>query len=89
MGTARFELRTDKPNKTGACPLRLVYSIQGERRYLPQNKTFFKINWNDKLQCVIYCDKKQAKKLLPGVDFELLLSAKEVEEINNQLTSLR
>lgn len=88
--TIRFWLRTDKPNKDGTSAITLVYQVQGQRKYywMPDLK-IHSTNWDINKQQAIYIDKKKAKTLLPPVDFKLLLSQIEVNEINDKLEEKR
>lgn len=89
MGTVRFVLRTDKPNKEGSSPIELIYQLSGKRKYFSTKEKLYDENWNDKNQIAIYLDRKSAKKLLPNIDFDLLPISKEIEALNNRLSSLR
>jgi integrase len=88
MGTIRFELRTEKKDKEGKAPLRLIYQISGQRKYYNSGQKTFSQTWDAHQQQVIYIDRKAAKKLTPPIDFNLLPSQKETEEINNKLKDL-
>lgn len=89
MGTIRFVLRTDKPDKEGFSPIQLIYQLSGQRKYFRTKQKLFEENWNAGDQMAIYLDRKIAKKLLPQIDYDLLPSSKEVDNINNSLSALR
>lgn len=89
MGTIRFVLRTDKPGKNGAAPIQGVYSLKGNRRYFKTKEKALPENWDSVLQLAIYLDRKKAKKLFPQADYNTLLTSKEVDNINSNLTALR
>lgn len=89
MGTIRFVLRTDKADKEGLSPIQLIYQLSGERKYFKTGDKLRSENWDPENQQAIYLDKKAAKKLLPGVTFNLLPSAKEIEEINSIVISFK
>ena len=89
MGTVRFVLRKDQPNKDGSCPVRLIYQIGGKRKYFLPGKTLFPKNWDDKNQKALYLNKKAAKSLLPDIDYNLLPTEKEVNKINDSLAAIR
>jgi len=89
MSTIRFVLRSDKKNKDGTCPIQLIYQISGQRKYFKTKQRLFSENWDPGEQKAIYLDKKVAKKMLPNIDYDLLPSSREVEEINNTLTSTK
>ncbi|MDN3657948.1 site-specific integrase [Ferruginibacter paludis] len=89
MGTIRFTLRNDKQDSKGLAPVELVYQISGQRKYFRTREKLHVENWNDVEQLALYLDRKTAKKLLPGIDYDLLPAAKEVDEINNRLNAIR
>ncbi|HEV7332333.1 MAG TPA: site-specific integrase [Flavisolibacter sp.] len=88
MGTIRFQLRTDKIDKQGKSPVRLIYQLHGQRKYYETGKKLFSRQWDSDAQKALYLDKKAAKKLLAEVDYALLLSEKEVQEFNRELQDL-
>ena len=89
MGTIRFELRTDKPDKEGLFPLELIYSISGQRKKYSPGIKLYKEYWDRDNQEIIYLDKRTAKKHLPNIDFDKLPISSEVTEMNNRLSQLR
>ena len=98
MGTVRFVLRTDKPNKNGTSPIDLVYQIDGKRGWYRTKENLFPENWDSSIsktgkkvfsQKAIYLERKTAKKFLPAVDYDLLPLSKEVEAINTKLNLYR
>ncbi|HMI79217.1 MAG TPA: site-specific integrase [Ferruginibacter sp.] len=89
MGTIRFVLRTDKLGKNGAAPIQGVYSLNGKRKYFKTREKVRPVNWNANLQRVVYLVRKEAKQLLPGVNYNFLPSLQEVETHNSNLAALR
>ncbi len=89
MGTIRFILYDRVEVRTGKQPINMIYSVEGIRQFFRTSIKLFSANWDSKNQQAIYIDKKEAKKLAPGIEFDLLLSAKEVEEKNNDLATLK
>ncbi|MDN3658918.1 site-specific integrase [Ferruginibacter paludis] len=89
MGTIRFVLRKDKPNKDNFSPIELIYQLSGRRKYFRTKEKLFSFNWNEKEQRAVYLDKKEVKKLLPAIDLQLLPSAKEIAQVNDNLASLK
>ena len=77
MGTIRFELRTEKKDKEGKAPLRLIYQISGQRKYYNTGQKTYPETWHVSNQKVIYLDKKAAKKVAPKISYNLLPSAYE------------
>jgi integrase len=90
MGTIRFILRTDKLQKTGKAPIELVYQISKQRKYFYTGQKLYPANWNADNQQPLYIDRKTAKKLPPpAIDYDLLLSEKEADEVQDNLTQLQ
>jgi integrase len=89
MGTVRFILREDKPDKKGFCPIELVYQISGQRRYYRPKEKISSDNWNPVTQKALYIDRKTAKRVNPLIDLNLLPSSKDIDDINNNLTGLK
>lgn len=89
MGTIRISLRTETKDKDGLSQLRLIYQISGKRQYFKTNLKARPEYWDGKHQRLFYLDKKAAKRVLPGVDYDLLPTSKEVDEMNAKLLSLR
>ncbi len=89
MGTVRFVLRTDKPNKEGLSPIELIYQIKRKRKYFRTSEKLYLENWNGKEQKANYLDKRAAKKLLPLVLYNTLPSSKEADDINARLSAIR
>ena len=89
MGTTRFILRNDTSNKDGKFSLRGIYSVAGVRKYIKIKESLYQENWDPDLQRAVYLEKKRAKQLLPNIKYNMLPSAKEVDEINNTLIALR
>jgi hypothetical protein len=88
MGTIRYVLRTDKLLKTGKAPVDLIYQISGQRRFYRTGIKLYPESWNGKSQKAIYLDRNQAKKILPALDYDLLPTHKEVEEMNDTMNNL-
>lgn len=89
MGTTRIELREETKNKKGLCLLRLVYSIKGKRIYYTINEQLRVENWDKKNQQAVFVNKKQAKKIMPDVDFDILPSESKITEINSKFLNLK
>ena len=88
MSTIRYVLRTDKPLKNGKSPIDLIYQVSGQRKYYRTNLKLFAENWNQEKQNTIYLDKKTAKKLLPSIDYDLLPTVKDVQDMNIELSQI-
>lgn len=87
--TIRFELRTSQPDKDGRAALRIVYQYQQQRKFLPLKEKCFAIQWNSKEQQAIFISRKQAKKVAPELDYELLMTEVQVNEFNDKLSEHR
>ena len=89
MGTIRFALALDKEDKDGRCPVILVYHIQGQRKRFRTSEKVLEKNWDQENQEAVYLDKAKAKKAAPAIDYKKFLTAKEAEEINDNLNAVR
>lgn len=94
MSTTHFVLRLDKANKNGFFPIDLIYQINGRRKYYRTNEKLPQGNWNQKQAEAVYLEKREAKKLetskkIATVDYDLRPSAKEVVNINHNLSSFK
>ena len=88
MSAIHFGLRKDKPDKFGQYPLDLIYSVSNQRkRYYTGVKLFLQY-WNKNIQKIEYLDKRAAKQLLPNIDFNTLLSLKEVDELDIKFSDI-
>lgn len=83
--TIRFEQRRGKTDKQGKAPIRIVYQLQGQRKFYPTKLKCSAINWSSKQQQAIFINRKEAKKLAPDIDFETLLTETEIEDFNNDI----
>ena len=88
MSTIRYVLRTDKPLKNGKSPIDLIYQVSGQRKYYRTNLKLFAENWDQEKQNAIYLEKKAAKKLLPSIDYDKLPTAKDIQEMNIELSQI-
>jgi integrase len=88
-GTIRFDLRLDKLQKSGNAPISLIYSVSGQRKRYSTGISIYPPYWNLQSQKAMFLPKKAAMKELPNVDPHLLLSTSEIEEVNNNLETLR
>ena len=88
-GTLRFNLRSDKLQKTGKAPIELIYQVQGQRKYFNTGLKCYPQNWNSDQQQAIYLDRKTAKKLMLARDCDLLPSEKDTVDFNSDLAALK
>jgi integrase len=88
MGTIRNILRIDKPLKSGKCPVDLIYQVSGQRKFYRTDLKLYRECWDDEKQKAVYLDKKEAKKLLPAVQYDLLPTHQDIEEANSALKIL-
>ena len=94
MGTIRFNLRTDKADKSFKCPVELVYQISGQRKYYAlKDIKLHPIYWNMDEQGVTFISTTKAKKQLIDLGIkhvdEVMLLNSEVESINDQIAAVR
>jgi integrase len=88
MGTIRFFLRHDKPDKDGKRPIQLTYQISQRRERFQTKERVWPQCWDQENQKAKYLDRKAAKIQLPGKAYSELPTDKEIESINNYLKSL-
>ena len=88
-GTIRFEHRTEKIDKDGKAPVRLIYQVRGQRKYYNTGQKLLTESWDSKNQQAIYMDRKTAKKLYPAIDYDLLLTESEAATLNGKLQDIQ
>lgn len=76
MSTLRFELRKEKADKNGLAPIRLIYQLHGQRKYINAGVKVTPKNWSEIDQLVLFVKKGK-------------LLSKEVEDYNKKLTDLK
>jgi len=79
IGTIRLVIRTDKPRKSGKCPVELIYSIEGQRKYLNTGINLFHENWDKKSQSAIFYKTKDHR----------YLSKDEILDINRDFAKIK
>lgn len=94
MGTIRYNLRINKADKNGLCPIELIYQIAGFRKHVRTKEKLLPANWIQKQQLAVYLDRRQAKTKFPKdkfplFDFDSLPLSKEIDAINNRLAAYR
>ena len=89
MGTIRFVIRKDKTDNENKSPIELVYQLNGVRKYYHPKEKLHVINWNEKAQEALFLNKATAKDLAPLADYSLLPTKKEIDDFNNQLSTLK
>lgn len=89
MGTIRFVIRKDKSDNENKSPIELVYQLNGVRKYYHTKEKLQACNWNEKSQDALFLSKSTAKELYPTVNYTLLPTKKEVDDLNNHLSTLK
>jgi hypothetical protein len=94
MGTIRFNLRTDKPDKQFKCPIELVYQISGQRKYYAlKDIKLHPLYWDREEQVAVFVNPARAKKQLSELGIketeDILLLNSEVEQINDHIAAIR
>jgi integrase len=85
-GTLRFVLRTQKNLKTGKAPIYLTYSIHRVRIFNSvDKKSVYPEYWDAKEQRAVYIPQRDAKKLMPHLSANDLLTEIEINEINDSI----
>ncbi|HMR83108.1 MAG TPA: site-specific integrase [Niabella sp.] len=88
MGTFRFELNNYRKDKDGKTPIRLIYSVNSNRKVLQTGIVIYAETWDQAEQEAIYLTKKQAAKKLPLIPFTDLPLSHEVDTINDKLDGI-
>lgn len=89
IGTIRLEIRKNVSGKSGKNPISLIYSISGIRKRYALNKLIYSDYWNEKEQRAKYIPQRDARKLLPHLSVNDLLTETEINEINNFIDKTR
>ncbi|HWW39360.1 site-specific integrase [Pedobacter sp.] len=87
-GTVKIYLRLDKTLKNGKVPIELVYSVTNQRKYYNTGEKVFKEYWDNSIQRAFYIPLREAKKKLPQIEPDLLLTESEIDEINDNLAAI-
>src|SRR5579863_2487356 len=88
------------PNEKG--PIDLIYSLHGDRKFFRTEERMIPANWDQENQKADYrvliktdeeirkaLTKTEAKKLYPGIAYELFLDAREADNINSELSAIK
>lgn len=87
-GTLKITLRQDKVNQEGKAPLRIIYSIHGQRKVTSAGISIFPVLWNEERQTIDYINKAMAKKLAPEIDYDRFPMQNDVKKLNQKLTDI-
>lgn len=86
---ANFILRTDKENAQGERPIILTLSVANQMRKLNTGISVLPELWDRNSKQIVYLNRKQAKSLLPNLDFDILPLADDVKKMNAGLQRMR
>lgn len=81
--TFAFELRSDKTDKKGLQPVRVVYRVDGCRERFATSLKLNPCNWDAKDQKAVYKDKETAKA--ENLIFSNLMLSKDIDKVNADL----
>jgi len=87
-GTLRFTPRKDKVRKDGKTFLRVSYSLKDQRKILSTDIYVFRFLWDNNTQRVLYCNKRDAKKIAPGIDFDFFPNETDVRLLNKKISDI-
>ena len=87
-GTIKVYPRVDKILKNGKAPIELLYSVKNQRKYYNTGEKIYPEYWNKESQQGLYIPFRDAKKLFPNLDPDLLLTESEINDINDKLWTL-
>ncbi|WP_346239401.1 phage integrase SAM-like domain-containing protein [Niabella insulamsoli] len=84
----RFQLQTQRTNKNGMAPVKVVYELQGklERKAFLTDKKIRPENWQ--AGKAHYLNKAEAKKLYPALDYKSLPLQKDIDQFNHDLADI-
>jgi integrase len=86
MATIRFEICSDKINKLGEAPIRLIYQVKSNRAYFGTGISIIPVFWDNDLQQVLYFNRREASKL--KIEAPLLFES-EVKAYNSDLEAIK
>ncbi|HEY0055877.1 MAG TPA: site-specific integrase [Pedobacter sp.] len=89
IGTVRIELRKGVSAKHGMTPLSLIYSLEGARKRYSLNLNIYPEYWEQKQQLAVFIPVKDARKLLPAIPVNHLLTEVEIKDINKEIGKLK
>lgn len=88
-GTVRFTPRMDKVRKDGKTFLRVSYSLHRQRKIVSTNIYLLPFLWDNISEQVKYMNKRDARRLHPGIDFIVFPNQHDVDILNNQILEIR
>jgi len=90
IGTLNFVLRTQKTLKNGKAPIYLTYSIHRVRIFNSINRySVFPNYWDIDSQRAKYIPQREARKLMPDILPNDLLTETEINEINDEIDRVK
>ncbi len=90
VGTLNFVLRTQKTLKNGKAPIYLTYSIHRVRIFNSINKySVYPEYWDIDNQRAKYIPQREAKKLIPHLSVNDLLTETEINNINDEIDTTK
>jgi integrase len=90
IGTLNFVLRTQKTLKNGKAPIYLTYSIHRVRIFNSINRySIFPDYWDIDSQRAKYIPQREARKLMPDISPNDLLTESEINEINDEIDKVK
>lgn len=85
----RAEIRADRPDKKGLCPIRFVINSHQDKKYLPTGLKVFEAYWGRESERPEFISDKKIKKLHPDFDLKKALRESEIIELQGQLAKIR
>lgn len=83
-----FAIRTDKISKEGKAPIYLFYTLNNVRLKYSTDFKIFPEYWSKEEKRAIYIKQAEAKKLLPNLPINQLLTNPEIDLINESLAAI-
>src|SRR5690606_23270873 len=89
QGTLRFVPRLNVIQKDGRVQLRFTYKLGSKRIFVNSGISVFPAQWDADNQRLIYLNRKEVKRLVPNLDFDLMPGQNDVDKLNGTLASIR
>lgn len=80
-----FTNRTDKVSKDGKAPIYMFYTLSNVRLRYSTDQRIYPEYWNKEERKAVYLKQADAKKLLPNLSVNQLLTNSEIDKINESL----
>ncbi|MFD2961004.1 MULTISPECIES: phage integrase SAM-like domain-containing protein [Olivibacter] len=84
-GTTRLNLRLDKASKNGKCPIEIIYSVRGQRKYIYPGVSVFPEQWDEENQKFVYFAKKSLYKIAARFKAYRIANSISIKQLSKEL----